>query len=270
MKSIYTLFILIGFTSLLNFSCVSKKKYRKSLAQVEVLRNDSIATHQSVNKCNVSLTECTNSFNSCKNTVSQLSDKNATILKDLQELSTNSQMTITEQAKRLADMQKIIQTQRDIMNKLKKTVSDALVGFTPEELSIEIKNGNIYVSLQEKLLFKSGSDKVDPKGKEALQKLASVLNSNPDINVNIEGHTDTVPIKGIFVDNWALSVARATSIVRILTMGNGVNPRNVIASGRGEYFPVATNLTDKGRASNRRTEIILSPNLTELFKLLNQ
>ncbi len=269
MKSIYTLFILIGFTSLLNFSCVSKKKYKASQARVERLRMDSTSQHVAVTQCNLSLKECSNGLNSSKDLVSQLSDKNATVLRDLQELSKNSQMTITEQAKRLADMQKIIQNQRDVMNKLKKTVSDALVGFTPEELSIEIKHGNIYVSLQEKLLFKSGSDKVDPKGKDALLKLASVLNSNPDINVNIEGHTDSIPIKGIFADNWALSVSRATSIVRILT-ADGVNPHSIIASGRGEYYPVESNAYDVGRARNRRTEIILSPNLSELFKLLNQ
>ena len=206
--------------------------------------------------------------------MSRQSDKNASVVKDLKEnlkeSSATSQLTIAEQAKRLADMQKIINAQREIMYRLKKTVSDALVGFTPEELSVEIKNGNIYVSLQEKLLFKSGSDQVDPKGKEALKKLAPVLVNNPDINVNIEGHTDSIPIKGKFADNWMLSVSRATSIVRILTMDNSVDPHRVIASGRGEFYPVDSNSTDSGRARNRRTEIILSPNLSELFKLLNQ
>ena len=103
-----------------------------------------------------------------------------------------------------------------------------------------------------------------------MQKLAIVLNNNPDINVNIEGHTDSIPIKGKFMDNWALSVSRATSIVRILTADYGVNPHHIIASGRGEYYPVESNSTDAGRGRNRRTEIILSPNLSELFKLLNQ
>ena len=215
------------------------------------------------------LQHCNTSLADSKDAIGKLGDQNASVIQQLKDLSANSKMTIEDQAKRLADLQKIIQSQKDIMNKLKKTVSDALVGFTPEELSVEIKNGNIYVSLQEKLLFKSGSDMVDPKGKDALMKLAAVLNSNPDINVNIEGHTDSIPIKGKFADNWALSVSRATSIVRILEQ-DGVDPHRVIASGRGEYFPVASNSTDTGRARNRRTEIILSPNLTELFKLLNQ
>ncbi|MBK5284713.1 MAG: OmpA family protein [Bacteroidia bacterium] len=270
MKSIYSLFIIIGISVLLNSGCVPTRKYKESQARVEQLQNDSTAAHRSVEHCNTSLNACNTSLTASQDLVSQLSDKNASVLKDLQELSANSQMTITEQAKRLADMQKVVQVQKDIMNKLKKTVSDALVGFTPEELSVEIKNGNIYVSLQEKLLFKSGSDQVDPKGKEALQKLAAVLNNNPDINVNIEGHTDSIPIRGKFADNWALSVSRATSIVRILTNENHVDPHRVTASGRGEYFPVESNSIDAGRARNRRTEIILSPNLTELFKLLNQ
>jgi chemotaxis protein MotB len=263
MKTIYILLITAGVISFLSSGCVSSKKYKESQAMVERLKNDSSATHGSLNECNSTLT-------ASKDLVSQLTDKNAAVLKDLEELSAHSQMTIAEQAKRLAEMQKIIQGQKDIMNKLKKTVSDALVGFTPDELSVEIKNGNIYVSLQEKLLFKSGSDKVDPKGKEALGKLATVLSNNPDINVNIEGHTDSIPIRGKFADNWALSVARSTSIVRILTKENNVNPLRVTASGRGEYFPVESNSTDAGRARNRRTEIILSPNLAELFKLLNQ
>jgi chemotaxis protein MotB len=270
MKLLYTLLLTVGIISLLNSGCVPSRKFKDSQARVEQLKSDSIAAHRSVKECTASLDDCNSALTASKDLVTQLSDKNVSVLKDLQELSTHSQMTITEQAKRLADMQKIVQGQKDIMNKLKKTVSDALVGFTPEELSVEIKNGNIYVSLQEKLLFKSGSDQVDPKGKEALQKLATVLNNNPDINVNIEGHTDSIPIKGKFADNWALSVARATSIVRILTKENHVSPLRVIASGRGEFFPVESNSTDAGRARNRRTEIILSPNLAELFKLLNQ
>src|SRR5436190_13250065 len=173
MKSIYTFIIIIitGIASLLNSGCVSSRKYKDSQARVVQLQSDSSSTHKSLKTCTVSLDDCNTSLSASKDLVSQLSDKNATVLKDLQELSAHSQMTITEQAKRLADMQKIIQAQKDIMNNLKKTVSDALVGFTPEELSVEIKNGNIYVSLQEKLLFKSGSDQVDPKGVEALQKL---------------------------------------------------------------------------------------------------
>ena len=179
-------------------------------------------------------------------------------------------MTIAEQAKRLKDLQELIQGQKDVMNKLKKTIADALVNFKPDELTVSIKDGKIYVSLQEKLLFKSGSDIVDPKGKEALKSVADVLNKNTDISVLIEGHTDSIPIHGRFADNWALSAARATSIVRILTDAYFVDAHRVTAAGRGEYYPITSNSTPEGRSKNRRTEIILAPNLNELFKLLNQ
>jgi chemotaxis protein MotB len=134
-----------------------------------------------------------------------------------------------------------------------------------------MKDGMVYVSLSEKLLFKSGSDVVDPKGKEALKSLAQVLNSTIDITVLIEGHTDNVPIKTkLFKDNWDLSTARATSIVRLLTVTNGFDASRITASGRGEFHPVKDNSTVEGRATNRRTEVILSPDLNELYKVLNQ
>jgi chemotaxis protein MotB len=143
--------------------------------------------------------------------------------------------------------------------------------YKTDELSVYIKDGNVYVSLAEKLLFKSGSDVVDPKGKEALKFLAQVLNSTKDITVMIEGHTDNVPIKTqLFKDNWDLSTARATSIVRILTKDNGFDPTRITASGRGQFFPVKSNETAEERAGNRRTEVILSPDMKELYKLLYQ
>jgi chemotaxis protein MotB len=128
----------------------------------------------------------------------------------------------------------------------------------------------VYVSLAEKLLFPSGSTEVNPKGKQALQKVADVLKKNPDIGITIEGHTDNVPIStSCMKDNWDLSVLRATSITRIITDA-GVDPKQIIASGRGEYFPVASNSTSDGKAKNRRSEIILTPNLAELAKLLGE
>jgi len=244
-------------------SCVPKRKLISEQSRVKALQGDSAVTH---NKLNV-----------CDSTVIAMEKEKAAIQSQFANLSLsseaairNSKMTIEEQAKRLKSLQDLIQSQRDVMDKLKKTVANALVNFKPDELSVTVKNGKLYVSLQEKLLFKSGSAIVDPKGKEALQKLAAVLNSSPDINVMIEGHTDSVPIRGKFEDNWALSVARATSIVRILTKDYKVDAHRVIASGRSEFFPVEANDSPEGRARNRRTEIILSPDLTELFKLLEQ
>ncbi len=129
-------------------------------------------------------------------------------------------------------------------------MTDALKGFNSNELSVAVKNGKVYVSLQENLLFPSGSAAVNPKGKQALGRLAGVLTINPDINVNIEGHTDSIPIRGRYEDNWALSVARATSIVRILTKDYGIDPVRIIASGHSLYDPVDSN-TKPGRKSKK-------------------
>jgi chemotaxis protein MotB len=243
-------------------SCVSKKKYHASQDWVTSLQNDSAITHNSLNDCNNQVKKLTNERNIYQN-------ENAMAQSDLEKLATRSKLTIAEQAKRLKELQDLIQAQRDAMNKLKKTIADALENFKADELYVYVKDGKVYVSLQEKLLFKSGSAKVDPKGVEALGTLAKVLNVTPDINVMIEGHTDTVPIKRIdFPDNWALSVGRATSIVRILTKDYGVDPKHIIASGRGEFYPIERNNTEAGKASNRRTEIIISPSLIELYKIL--
>jgi len=147
-------------------------------------------------------------------------------------------------------------------------MSEALTGYNSKDLSVYQKNGKVYVSLSENLLFPSGSAVVNPKGVEALSKLAAVLNLNSDVAVNIEGHTDTVPIRTRFKDNWDLSTARANAIVRILVDNYKVDPVRVEASGHSFYDPVDTNSTPEGRARNRRTEIILSPKLDEMYRLL--
>ena len=159
--------------------------------------------------------------------------------------------------------------QDSITNNLNNILRNALLGFNSDELSVEIKNGKVYVSMSDKLLFKSGSSAVEDKGRDALKLLAGVLDKNSDIDILVEGHTDNVPIKtSVYKDNWDLSVARATSIVRILTNDYKIVPTRLTASGKGEFFPKADNDTAEGRASNRRTEIILSPKLDELMKLL--
>ena len=149
------------------------------------------------------------------------------------------------------------------------SVKDALMGFSSDELSVTQKNGKVYVAMSDKLLFKSGSAKVDDRGKEALEKLAEVLKKQSEIDVFIEGHTDNKPIKtSQFKDNWDLSVIRATSVVRILTEDYGVNPLQIVPSGRGEFMPVDDNSTDEGRSKNRRTEIIMAPQLDKLLQIL--
>ena len=170
----------------------------------------------------------------------------------------------------LREMQAIIARQDEMTKKLNQTLRDALVGFNSDELTMEIRDGKVYVSLSDKLLFKSGSNMVEPKGVEALKALADVLNKNPDVQILVEGHTDNVPIKtAIYKDNWDLSVARATTITRLLNTTYGVAATRMTASGRGEFYPKASNETAEGKAKNRRTEIILSPKLDEIMNLLN-
>ncbi len=185
-----------------------------------------------------------------------------------QSLLSKSRQDLINQQVKLEHLQALMDKQKKAIEQIRKKMTDALVGFKSNELTVAIKNGKVYVSLQENLLFPSGSAVVNPKGKEALGKLAEVLNQNPDITVDIEGHTDSIPIRGKYQDNWDLSLARSASIVRILTSDYKVDPMRVIASGHSQYDPVQTNSTSEGRALNRRTDIILSPKLDELYKLL--
>ena len=203
--------------------------------------------------------------------LSNLSGKN----KDLQSEGaarqaalSKSQKDLLEQQAKLEHLQALMDKQKKAIEEIRKKMTNALVGFNSNELTVSIKNGKVYVSLQENLLFPSGSAVVNPKGKDALSKLAAVLNLNADITVDIEGHTDSIPIHGKYQDNWDLSLARSASIVRILTGDYRVDPTRVIASGHSQYDPVQTNSTSEGRALNRRTDIILSPKLDELYRLL--
>lgn len=170
----------------------------------------------------------------------------------------------------LAELQRILARKDSAVASLKHKVTQALLGFQGKGLSIEIKNGKVYVSLEESLLFQSGSWTVNTRGETAIRDLARVLETNTDINILIEGHTDNVPYKGSgqVRDNWDLSVMRATAIVKIITTNSRVAPSRLSAAGRSEFQPVASNAASDGRAKNRRTEIILTPKLDELFKIL--
>lgn len=174
---------------------------------------------------------------------------------------------------RLAELEKILDAQKRIVQDLKSKVSEALLGFENNGLTVSVKNGKVYVSLDEKLLFKSGSWDIDVNGKNALKKLGGVLEKNPDIQVTIEGHTDNVPYNpgnSQLKDNWDLSVKRATTVIRVLLEGSRIDAKRLTASGRSQYLPVDDRNTDDAKQKNRRTEIILTPDLTELYKLLDK
>ncbi len=268
-RSYHYLTFLVLMVSMLFTSCVSNKKFTASESRANSLQQENANTLGQLNESNMLLMDVRDEKATLQKENEKMQKEYASIQKNLIMNSSESKMTIAEQARRLSNLQNTIDSQAEITNRLKNSIANALMNYKADELSVYLKDGNVYVSLAEKLLFKSGSDVVDPKGKEALKSLATVLNSSNDFTVAIEGHTDDVPIKTrTFGDNWDLSTARATSIVRILTNDYGFDPNRITASGKSQFHPVNLNTTAEGRAGNRRTEIILSPDLKEIYKLL--
>lgn len=255
--------------------CVSKKEFLDAQIALRYLRNDSAAQAQkivdlenSIAASKLDITKLSGQIEYLNNQNSVLQKENAAQKSKLSnELDANRQALLAEQ-KKYKDLQDLLEQQKQKSNELKSRLTQALQGFNDSDLTVTTRNGKVYVSLSEKLLFPSGSAVVNTDGRDAIYKVSQVLNNNPDIAVNIEGHTDSIPIKVKFEDNWALSVARANSIVRILVNEYKLDPRRVIASGHSSFDPVDTNATPEGRARNRRTEIILTPRLDELYKLL--
>ncbi len=178
---------------------------------------------------------------------------------------------LEDRSNRVAELENVIAAKDAAMTQLKNAISKALTDFEGKGLTVEQRDGKVYVSMENKLLFGSGSWAVGSEGRRAVQQLGRVLGDNPDIAVLIEGHTDNVPYKGNsqLSGNWDLSTKRATAIVNILRENTNINPENLTAAGRGEFAPVATNSTPEGKAKNRRIEVILTPKLDELSKLLN-
>ncbi len=171
---------------------------------------------------------------------------------------------------RVNELEDVLKKKDQATADLKKKLQDALFNFENKGLTITQKNGKVYVSMDESLLFASGKTAVEPKGVEALKNVAKVLEQNADINIVVEGHTDDVPMKGTgdIKDNWDLSVMRATSVTKIMLNGATINPKRITSAGRGEFFPIDAAKTPEARKKNRRTEIILTPKLDELFKVL--
>ena len=278
MKQIYLCIItllVLGSTT----SCVTKKKFM----QAENGRLEAIARGDKLqgelNECNKQLSDRNTLINTLLEDTARLGNSirhyqsllnsnlseqdklNALLGEKLQELD--------ERERTINELQGMISAQNQKVQELLNSIKDALLGFSSEELSVREENGKVYVAMSDKLLFQSGSARVDKRGEEALGKLAEVLNKQNEIDVCIEGHTDNKPIHTAqFKDNWDLSVIRATSVVRILTEKYHVNPLQIEPAGRGEYMPVADNNTTEGRAKNRRTEIIMTPKLDKLFQML--
>ena len=249
-------------------SCVSKRKFVQLQQQNAVLtqNNGECAKH------NKELEELLESMAGEYKNHQKESEEEKKRLQEELELQ-NSKLSDKDQAlqaraKRLRILEKQFGDQRAAVDLLKKTMSEALINFNTDELNVEVRNGKVYVSLSDKLLFPSASAELNKEGKDVIGKVAEVLAKNPEINIEIIGHTDNKPIRIKYPDNWDLSVARAVTITKLLTEKYGIDGKRLTASGKSKFSPVATNETDEGRSKNRRTEIVLTPKLDMLMQIL--
>lgn len=262
-------------------SCVSKKKYLlaengrlEAVGRGNALKEELVAAKDLNDQLSARLTGLLRDTAELGRSIRHyrtMLDTNMSEQEKLNALLSQKMGELDERERTINELQDMINAQNRKVQQLLSSVKEALLGFGSDELSIKEKDGKVYVAMSDKLLFESGSARVDKRGKEALAKLAEVLNKQTDVDVYIEGHTDSKPINTAqFKDNWDLSVIRATSVVRILTKDYGVNPLQIVPSGRGEFMPVADNATADGRSLNRRTEIIMAPRLDKLYQMLNQ
>ncbi|MDR5589134.1 OmpA family protein [Christiangramia sp. SM2212] len=203
--------------------------------------------------------------------LAQLDEKEAALIQEKNRLE-KLEKDLALRSQRVNELESVIAAKDAKMDALKNAVSNALTNFEGKGLTVEQRDGKVYVSMENKLLFESGSWAVNSEGRKAVKQLGSVLAQNPDIAVLIEGHTDNVPYggSGQLKDNWDLSTKRATSIVQILRENSEIDPQSLTAAGRGEFAPVATNDTETGKAKNRRIEVILTPKLDEITRVLNE
>lgn len=233
-------------------SCVSTRKYKDAEANWEKKHNNLQSQYDELQKEKKRLQAST-------------SDE----LRKKQEELYKKEKELLEREAKIQEMKGLVNEQSYAIRNLKKEVCSALKCFTPDELTIEVRDGKLYVSMSEMLLFPSGSDKVNERGIEAIGMLASVV-AKSNLEIMVEGHTDPVPINTVRnKDNWDLSVHRATSVTRIL-IDDGIAAERIIASGRGEFHPLEDNESAEGRQINRRTEIVLSPKLDKLWKLAEE
>lgn len=272
MRKTTSLAIITLLATLLSSCIVSKKKYEESEwgRYAAIVSRDSLASLLKLSReqCNQLVTDTSELGISLRNFKSMLSS-NQNENQKLNEQLALRMSQLEEHAKTIEQLQKIIEEQNEKVSSLLSNVKNALMGFSDEELTVREEGGKVYVAMSDKLLFESASANVNDQGKVALGKLADVLNRQTEIDVYIEGHTDSIPIhNAIFKDNWDLSVIRATSVVRILTESYGVQPLQIQPSGRGEHKPISSNSSAEGRAKNRRTEIIMAPKLDKLFEML--
>jgi chemotaxis protein MotB len=277
-----------GLFPIMLFSCVSSKKFKTLQSQYDDLNQKYGSVQNDLKNCNGQVSDLTNKNNSCNAQVDALNkqiaflrDNNTQALKQLQDMSVISSSqaaSIKQSLENIGAKDAYIQTlqqamaRKDSLNMvLVMNLKGAVGDLNDKDIDIKVDKGVVYIDISDKLLFNSGDYNVTPQAQEVLGKVAKVLANQPDIEFMVEGHTDNKPFRrGVLLDNWDLSVKRATSVIRILQNKYGLQPTHMAAAGRGEYLPVDTNDTPEGRARNRRTRIIILPQLDQFFKLLEK
>jgi chemotaxis protein MotB len=280
MKHLFTGFaILLLATTITSCVVLSPKKYKALLAKQDSLSTGWNETQMKGENLETTIKRLRRDTATLNGQLADIQKKYAEVDGNYSKLRSNSSTEISKlsgdlkaREQRLKEVEEVLRKRDEATNLLKEKLQSALLGFTKSGLSVDIKNGKVYVSLMDKLLFPTGSIVIDDKGKQALTELAKVLKEQPEINIAVEGHTDSQKVKnlGQIKDNWDLSVLRSTSVVRYLTEVEKVESVRMTATGKGEFQPLEENKTTEGRSRNRRIEIVLSPKLDELYDLIKK
>ena len=282
MKKLFFISLLVLSTS----SCVSNKVFNSMKAHAINLESEVKAKSVRIDELTSRNQKLSNDYNQAIAERDKLNADLAFLNKQYKELLTDgseeasrmlkeiekTQSLLNDRLQQIEELENLLKAREEAILAIRRKVADALLGFEGNGLSISTRDGKVYVSMEDKLLFRSGSFNIDPEGAKAVTELGVVLGQNIDINVMVEGHTDDVPYNGKsqLIDNLDLSAKRATTVVRLLLTNKNIDPSRIIASGRGEFMPVDINDTKEARAKNRRTEIILTPKLDELMQLMDK
>ena len=281
-----TLKLSILFVAIFLTSCISQKKYsdsenRAQLAEdrAQLCENDLKSKQNEILVLHANLGNETNKVNKLEKQIDYFKSTNTNLLDRLSDLSVVSKtgaesikqslVALNEQNRYIKDLTTSIQRKDSLNLVLVMNLKRSLDDFDDEDINIEVKKGVVYVSISDRMLFKTGSYKISNRAEEVIGKISKIINDHDELDILVEGHTDNVPIATDCIDdNWDLSVKRATSIVRLMQIKFGVEPERMTAGGRSEYIPKSTNETTDGRALNRRTEIVILPKLDQFFELL--
>ncbi len=279
MKKLGVVLIMVA-TVVIASSCVSMKRFNELKADAIRLDSQNSIKAENIDRLNGEIESLKNTLasersryqrnlESAQNNFDQMKSRYERLLRAGSEEADKMLREIADNQARLQELEERLRNREEAINEIKRKVSDALLGFEGKGLTITQRDGMVYVSMDDKLLFNSGSFKIGTEGTKAVKELAEVLAQNPDINIMVEGHTDNVPYKenGQLKDNLDLSVKRATTVTRLLLQNKGIAPERIVSAGRGDALPLDSENSREARQKNRRTEIILTPKLDELLQL---